>query len=107
MPVFTWSDLPRQALYPDHAAAVGSVFRGEKIAVARVSFPAATEVEAHASRREQIHSIQQGRARYRVGGEEKVVGPGDAVLIRPGTEHAVQVLEELEVIGFQDVGPLA
>ena len=106
MPAFTWSELKQGPVYPEHSSATGAVFRGEKIAVGRYIFPAATEVTPHASRREQVHSILKGKAKYRVGGEEKVVGPGEAVLIRPNTEHAVQILEELEVIGFHDVGPL-
>jgi quercetin dioxygenase-like cupin family protein len=106
MPVFRWSDLEETVLYPEHGPATGSVLRGEKIAVARVRYPAGSAVRPHASRREQIHSILRGRARYRVGAEAKAVGPGEAVLIRPDTEHAVEVLEDLELIGFQDVGPL-
>ena len=107
MPSFTWSELPEKPLFPEHSRAVGSIFRGEKIAVARVRYPAGSEVTPHASAREQIHSILKGRARYRVGSEEKDIGAGDAVLIRPNVEHAVQILEDLEVIGFHDVGPLA
>src|SRR5262249_2425910 len=54
---------------------------------------------------ERVHSIVRGRARYRVGEEMRVVGPGEAVLIRPGTPHSIQVLEETELVGFHDVGP--
>ncbi|HEY7364326.1 MAG TPA: cupin domain-containing protein [Methylomirabilota bacterium] len=107
MPVFRWSELEEKVLYPDHSPATGSVLRGEKIAVARVRYPAGSKVPPHASRREQIHSIVRGQATYRVNGEEKLVGPGEVVLIRPNTEHAVEILQDLEVIGFQDVGPLA
>jgi quercetin dioxygenase-like cupin family protein len=42
-----------------------------------------------------------------VGGEAQTVGPGEAVLIRAGVEHAIRALEETEVIGFADVGPVA
>ncbi|MGH7301631.1 MAG: cupin domain-containing protein, partial [Candidatus Rokuibacteriota bacterium] len=107
MTVFRWSELEEKVLYPDHSPARGSVLRGEKIAVARVRYPAGSKVPLHASRREQIHSIVRGQATYRVNGEEKLVGPGEVVLIRPNTEHAVEVQEDMEVIGFQDVGPLA
>jgi quercetin dioxygenase-like cupin family protein len=107
MPVFKWSELEKEAVDPEHPSATGSIFRGEKIAVARLLFPAATEVKPHARPHEQVHSIVRGKAKYRVGGDEKVVGSGEAVLIRPNTEHSLHVLEEMEVIGFQDVGPAA
>jgi len=106
MPFFTWSELESRRLYPDHCEATGSVVRGEKVAVVRAHYPAGSEVKPHATRREQVHSILSGRARYRVGGAEKVVGPGDAVLVRADVEHAVSVLEDMEVIGFQDAAPL-
>jgi len=107
MPAFKWSELKKERIEPEYSSATGSIVRGEKIAVGRFMYPAATEVKPHASPHEQVHSILKGRARYRVGEEEKVVGPGEAVLIRPNTECSVRVLEEMEVIGFQDVGPLA
>ena len=107
MPAFTWSGLKQGAVDPEHSSATGAIFRGEKIAAGRYVYPAATEVKSHASPREQVHSILKGKAKYRVGGEERVVGPGEAVLIRPHTEHSVQILEDMEVIGFQDVGPAA
>lgn len=104
MPFFKWSELEQHALDPEHSSASGWVVRGEKIAVQRALYPAGTEVKPHASAHEQVHSIVKGKAKYRVGREEKVVGPGEAVLIRPNTEHAMQVVDDLEVIGFQDAG---
>jgi quercetin dioxygenase-like cupin family protein len=106
MPVFAWSELEQKMLFPDHCAATGAVYRGERIAVVRVHYPAGSEVKPHATRREQVHSIIAGAATYRVGGDERRVGPGDAVLIRANTEHAVTVHEAMEVIGFQDAGPI-
>lgn len=103
MPAFKWSELEKEAIDPEHSSATGSVFRGEKIEVGLVRHPAGTGVTPHASPHEQVQSILKGRAKYRVGGEEQVVGPGEAVLIRPNTDHAVQVLEDLEVVTFRDV----
>lgn len=105
MPTFRWSDLKQEAVDPEHSSATGSVFRGEKIEVARVLYPGGTEVKPHASPHEQVHSILKGKARYRVGREEGLVGPGEAVLISPNAEWAVQILEDLEVVAFQDGHP--
>lgn len=107
MPAFRWSELKEERVEPEYSAARGKIVRGQKIAVGRYVYPAATEVKPHTTPHEQVHSILKGKATYRVGGEEKAVGPGDAVLIRPNTEYSVQVLEEMEVIGFHDAGPVA
>jgi quercetin dioxygenase-like cupin family protein len=105
MPTFSWSDLKKEAVYPEYSSAMGCVFRGEKIGVARVLHSAGTEVRPHASPHEQVHSILNGKARYRVGREERLVCPGEAVLISPDAEWAIQILEDLEMMAFQDVHP--
>jgi len=105
MPTFRWSELKKEAFDPQYSSASASVFRGEKIEVALVNYPAATEAKTHAIPREQVHSILKGTARYRVGAEERLVGAGEAVLIRPNTSYAVQILEDLEVVVFREVLP--
>jgi quercetin dioxygenase-like cupin family protein len=105
MPAFKGSELKKELIEPDYSSARGSIVRGEKIGVVMFACPAGTEVKPHARRNEQIQSIIKGKAKYRVGGEEKVVGPGEAVLIRPHTEYSARIMEDLEVISFEDVGP--
>ena len=105
MPTFRWSDLASEAIDPEHSAATGRVYRGEQIEVALVRYPAGSRVTPHASPHEQVHSILKGRARFRVGTEEKIIGPGEAVLVRSGVQHAAEILEELEVITLRDAKP--
>ncbi len=102
MPTFRWSDLQKEAFDPEYSSASASVFRGEKIAVALVNYPAGTDVKTHAIPREQVHSILKGSARYRVDGEERIAGAGEVVLVRPNSSYAVQIFEELEVVVFKD-----
>lgn len=107
MAKFSWSQLKREAFEPEHSAAVGSMIRGRKIGVGRFTYPAGTSIKAHANRCERIQTILKGRTRFRVAKEEKVVGPGEAVLIRPNTEYSAEVLDEMEIVSFEDVGPVA
>ena len=107
MPAFKWSELPREPIDLAYSPAKGRAYRGQKIGVERCVYPAGSAVKPHAVPREQIHCILGGKASYRVGGEEKVVGPGEAVLIRAKLEYSLQALEETGVIGFADVGPVA
>ena len=103
MPTFKWSELKQERVDGEHSPASAPVMRGEKIQAARVLYRGGTEVKQHTSPHEQIHSIVQGRARYRAGAEEKVVGPGEAVLIAANTEYGMQALDDVEVVAFQDV----
>ncbi len=101
MPTFTWDQ--REALDPRHCSGLGSKVRGERIEAALVLYPAGTEVRLHASPHEQVHSILRGKASYRVDGEERLVGAGEAVLIRENAVYAVRILEDLEVVAFNAV----
>ena len=69
------------------------------------SYPAGTEAKPHAHPNEQFQVVVKGKARYRVGEEEKVIGPGEVVLVPANTEHEVKILEDLEVINAKNVVP--
>jgi quercetin dioxygenase-like cupin family protein len=105
MPTFRWSELPKEAIDPQHSKASGSVYRGESIAVTRAEYPAGTRIAAHATPHEVVHSIIRGRARFTVGGEERVVGPGEAILVRAQVLHSAEILDDLEVVTFRDTKP--
>jgi quercetin dioxygenase-like cupin family protein len=49
--------------------------------------------------------VLRGKGRWRVGDEEKVLGPGEAVHIPANIEHAVEILEDLEIINCKDIIP--
>jgi quercetin dioxygenase-like cupin family protein len=103
MPVFKWNELKRERVDGEYSPTMAPVMRGEKIEAARITYRAAEEVRPHITPHEQIHSVLSGRARYRAGDEEKVVGPGEAVLIAPGAEYEVRALQDVEVVVFRDV----
>lgn len=50
-------------------------------------------MKAHRHLHEQISVIQFGRFRFRIDGVERVVGPGDVLLIPDNVEHGYDVLE--------------
>lgn len=103
MPAFKWSELKPERIEPEYSSAMGGVYRAVKIAGGRYTYPAGSEVKPHALPYEQILSILKGRATFQVDREEELVGPGEAILIRANTQYSAQILEELEVIGFQDL----
>jgi quercetin dioxygenase-like cupin family protein len=105
MPVFKWSEYKQEQIDPEYSLAKGVMIRGVKIAGGRFTYPAGTEVKPHATPHEQFQSFLRGKAKFRVGGEERGVGPGEAVLIRANTPYSAQIQEELEVVVFQDLRP--
>ena len=45
--------------------------------------------EHHHTVADEVYLVRSGRGRVRVDGETRAVGPGDAVIIRPGQRHKV------------------
>ena len=65
---------------------VGDGATNQSLAEAMV--PPGGETIEHLHRRsEEIYRFISGRGRIRVAGQESAVGPGDTVLIAPGTPH--------------------
>ncbi len=56
--------------------------------LAIISHPAGmTTVEHHHTVADEVYYVQSGRGRIRVDGEERELGPGDTIIIRPGQRH--------------------
>jgi quercetin dioxygenase-like cupin family protein len=103
MPFYKWSELESDFITPSYSQGKGPAVKGAKIEVALMHYPAGTIAKLHTHPNEQVQAVLKGRAKYRVGNEEKVLGPGEVVLIPANTEHAVEILEDLEVINCKDV----
>ncbi len=103
MPFFRWEELPSDFITPSYSQGRGPVVKGVKIEVALMNYPSGTFAKPHTHPNEQVQVVLKGKAKYRVGGEEKILGPGEAVLIPAETEHMVEILEDLEVINCKDV----
>ncbi len=106
MPVFNRSELPVDSFEPEYCSATGSRVGGEYIEARFLFYPGGSEIKTHSSAGEQIHTIVRGKATYRVGNEQRTIGAGEAVLIRPHMKYAAQISEDLEVIYFADARPL-
>jgi quercetin dioxygenase-like cupin family protein len=102
MPFFKWSEMKADFITPSYSKAHGPAIKGEKIEVALIHYPAGTVAKPHTHPNEQVQVVTKGRAKYRIGKEEKVLGPGEAVLIPANTEHEVEILEDMEVINCKD-----
>lgn len=105
MPFYKWSEMKSDFITPSYSRGEGPAIKGETIEVAFMHYPAGTAAKTHAHPNEQVQAVLKGKAKYRVGSEEKTIGPGEAVHIPANTEHAVEILEDLEVINCKNVVP--
>jgi quercetin dioxygenase-like cupin family protein len=103
MPFFKWKEMETDFITPEYSSARGPNIRGEKIEVGLFSFPEGTQAKPHAHPNEQIVIVLKGKGKWRIGNEEKVMGPGEAAIIPQDVEHELQVLEYLEVINCKSI----
>ena len=104
MPYYKWDEIESDSITPKYSSAIGPNIRGEKMEVGLFSYPAGTEGKPHTHPNEQFQIVLKGKAKYFISGDgEKVIGPGEVVLIPENTEHGVEVLEDLEVINCKEV----
>ncbi|MFM8932415.1 MAG: cupin domain-containing protein [Gemmataceae bacterium] len=81
----------RRILFPGVEARVDA---GEHLTLSRVFMVPFSVVESHSHPQEQVGIVVEGAARFDVGGESKVLGPGDVYRIPGGVTHSVHALEK-------------
>lgn len=93
---YRWSRIPEEA-HASQNIATDRITRkfivGKQGMACMFRFKDPMTMKAHKHPHEQISVIQHGRFRFRVGGVEREVGPGDVVLIPGNVEHGYDVLE--------------
>lgn len=95
MDVLRWDEEPVEQL----SAGIGRrMLNGEAMTLAQITLGAGAVVPEHEHPNEQIATVVSGRVRFVVGGEERVVGPGESVLIPGDVPHRVDVLEDSVVL---------
>lgn len=65
-----------------------SSIKNQSLAEARISAGCRTQEHYHA-KTEEIYFILAGQGQMRISGEERKVGPGDAIAILPGQRHQI------------------
>lgn len=104
MPFFRWGNMERTVVSPHYSTATGPTIKGAKIEVGRYRYAAGTGANPHRHPEEQVITILEGRLRIRVGTEERIVGPGEAVHIPPNVEHEAWTVDgEAEVLSCKNI----
>jgi len=105
MPFYRWDQLASETITPKYSTTYGGTVNGGKLSVGLYKIPAGTGAKPHAHPNEQVIAVLKGRMRFRLGNEERTVGPGEVILVPPGTEHQTQALDDVEFLNCKDLVP--
>ncbi len=88
---YHWDKVAKEQM---NALLARQVIHAENITVARIHLAKGAVVSEHSHPAEQITMLQQGRLRFQIGGEERVVVAGEVMQIPPNAPHSVEALED-------------
>ncbi len=103
MPVYRLETLREEFVTPKHSTAFGRLVTGEQIEVGMLRYKAGEGATMHAHPHEQIIIVLHGRARATIDGKVSEVGPGTALHMRPNVPHALEVLEDCELVSCKSI----
>jgi unsaturated pyranuronate lyase len=89
---FTQRDGARHQLFPGVDA---HVVWGTQLMLSLVDLKPHAQVDEHSHPHEQMGMVLEGRAEFTIGGETRVLGPGDTYLMPSGVRHKVIALDKL------------
>jgi len=84
---------------------VRRVFSGDNATLAFTTLDPGHEPRPHSHPHEQIVYILSGRARFVVGDDEVVAGPGDMLVVPPGVEHWAETVGDEPVVDLSVFSP--
>jgi quercetin dioxygenase-like cupin family protein len=81
-----------------------SAIKGAKIEVGRYRYAAGTGAKPHRYPEEQVINVLSDGFRVRIGNEERILGPEEAVLVPSNTEREATAVEsEVEIISCKNI----
>ncbi len=98
---YCWEEVAREQMNPLFAR---RVIHTDRMTLAQVFLKKGCKVPLHHHENEQITTISEGRLRFEIGGEEKIVGAGELVHIPSGVPHLAEALDD--VVGVDIFTPV-
>jgi quercetin dioxygenase-like cupin family protein len=95
MQVYEWDRVEKEQMNPLFAR---QVIHSETMTVARVHLRAGCVVPEHNHHNEQISILEKGALKWVLGGVERMLKPGDVLLIPPHVPHSVTAMEDSVVM---------
>ncbi|HPQ36640.1 MAG TPA: cupin domain-containing protein [Synergistaceae bacterium] len=90
--------VPVRALYGNQEMEQRILAWGGSLMLSEVNFASGVVLDSHKHPHEQITYVCEGKIRFTLGEEEKILCQGDSVYIPPEVPHAVEVLEDFRGI---------
>jgi quercetin dioxygenase-like cupin family protein len=103
MPIYQLEDIPEELVTPKHSTAYGRLITGTQVEVGLLRYKAGEGAKQHAHPHEQVLLVLSGKCRLMLAGKPTIIGSGMAALIPPNTPHALEVLEDTEVVSCKGV----
>lgn len=95
MPVYDWSEVPREQLNPLFER---QMIHSSRLTVARLRLLKGAVVPVHAHENEQVSLIESGRLKFVLDGKEVVVAGGQTLVIPSNVPHSAEALEDTVAI---------
>ena len=90
MPFFVTDEIQPIELFP---GTLSQLISGERLMLSWLQMQQGAVVPEHSHPHEQAGFVVEGRIRFRIGDEERLLLPGHAFVVPSGTLHAVEVVE--------------
>ncbi len=94
---FHWDEMPAEQVTDTFSR---KMVVGQNEMLCWLELKPGCQVPDHKHENEQISHVLKGRLRFVVDGETIEVGPGEILLIPPGTSHSAEVMGEETVIDY-------
>jgi quercetin dioxygenase-like cupin family protein len=91
MDTYQWDKIEKEAMNPLFTR---QVIHSDRMTVARLQLAKGCVVPAHSHDNEQITTIEKGRVRCIVSGEERILTAGQMVRFPSNATHSVEALED-------------
>lgn len=100
MPFYSWREIPKD-LVPGPTLPAGmsrqAIVGENAMACLHEAFPN-LKCEPHTHAAEQFAIMIKGQMRFVIGGEDRVIGPGEVAHIPSGVEHSIESLDEYVLV---------
>ena len=91
MPVHRWDSIPKEQITPLLAR---QAIHTAAITIARFELSKGAIVPEHRHHNEQVTTLEKGRVRFLLGGQEVVLNARESLEIPANTPHSAEVLED-------------
>ena len=95
MSFFTQDDMQTKELFPGCRA---DMVHTDKLTISHVTLDAGSVVPEHAHDHEQISNVIEGRFEFTIGGETKIMEPGDVGVMPSNVPHSGKALTKCFII---------